>query len=117
MRRLYGGIDRRSSKGFFFADQDRTPRVSRAPRWVAGKRTSAEDYHPSQAAQRSRATAQALALLGGLRSSVIESGVKRTLAGIPRVTLRVRWLALPPWRFFCLEYLTGEQTVDRLFYL
>jgi hypothetical protein len=26
-------------------------------------------------------------------------------------------VALPPWRFFCLEYVTGEQTVDILFYL
>ena len=74
------GYDRRSSKGFFFADQDRTPRVSGGPRWAAGKETSAEAYHPSQAAQRSRATAKALALLGGLRSGANESGVKRALA-------------------------------------
>jgi hypothetical protein len=77
------GYDRRSSKGFFFADQDRTPRVSGGPRWAAGKETSAREYHPLRAAQRSRATAKALALLGGLRSSVIESGVKRSLVEAP----------------------------------
>jgi len=68
-----------SSKPFLFSGS-RTPRVSGGPRWAAGKETSAEAYHPSQAAQRSRATAQALVLLGGLRSSVNESGVKRALA-------------------------------------
>ena len=74
------GYDRRSSKGFFFADQDRTPRVSGGPRWAAGKETSARDYHPLRAAQRSRATAQVSNLLGGLRLGMIESGVKRALA-------------------------------------
>ena len=67
---------------------------------MAGKETSAEAYHPSQAAQRSRATAQVSNLLGGLRLGMIESGVKRALAvfrgGLvkpaPRVTLRVGWL-------------------------
>ena len=68
-----------SSKPFLFSGS-RTPRVSGGPRWAAGKETSARDYHPLRAAQRSRATAKALALLGGLRSSVIESGVKRALA-------------------------------------
>jgi len=67
-----------SSKPFLFSGS-RTPRVSGGPRWAAGKETSAEAYHPSQAAQRSRATAQVSNLLGGLRLGMIESGVKRSL--------------------------------------
>jgi hypothetical protein len=67
-----------SSKPFLFSGS-RTPRVSGGPRWAAGKETSARDYHPLRAAQRSRATAKALALLGGLRSGANESGVKRAL--------------------------------------
>jgi hypothetical protein len=62
-----GCSTRCSSKSFFFA---RTPRVSSGPRWAAGKRTSARVCHPLRAAQRSRATAQAPILPGGLGTGV-----------------------------------------------